>query len=225
MPLPRDLVDFDIEEDFPEFSGNDIPSGAHIALHQQRQLAYYMRLIENEMPKFVAFRKPFVPPSTSTPLVIRSVDYAGEEHPLTGKRTVVVPVTQLPLRGDLAIHKIKLLAGARWAPHPPKNAGVPLDGEQGRYGYISIACEDFPQPAMNLKWISDTIDELISTANDGTPTSYQDLPVDTRHIEAKVKKGGHVRRRGTRSSLRDFPKEWLPQLPFPQTDVVRSAHP
>lgn len=53
MPLPRDLVEFDIEEDFPEFSGNDIPSGAHIALHQQRQLAYYMRLIENEMPKFV----------------------------------------------------------------------------------------------------------------------------------------------------------------------------
>lgn len=53
MPLPRDLVEFDIEEDFPEFSGNDIPSGAHIALQQQRQLAYYMRLIENEMPKFV----------------------------------------------------------------------------------------------------------------------------------------------------------------------------
>lgn len=53
MPLPRDLVEFDIEQDFPEFSGNDIPSGAHIALHQQRQLAYYMRLIENEMPKFV----------------------------------------------------------------------------------------------------------------------------------------------------------------------------
>ena len=53
MPLPRDLVDFDVEQDFSEFSGNDIPSGAHIALHQQRQLAYYMRLIENEMPKFV----------------------------------------------------------------------------------------------------------------------------------------------------------------------------
>ena len=53
MPLPRDLVEFDIEEDFPEFAGDDIPSGAHIALHQQRQLAYYMRLIENEMPKFV----------------------------------------------------------------------------------------------------------------------------------------------------------------------------
>lgn len=114
---------------------------------------------------FVAFRKPFVPPTGGTPLVIRSVDYAGEEHPLTAKRTVVVPVTQLPLRGDLAVHKIKLLAGARWTPDPPKNAGVPLDAEQGRHGYIKIACEDFPRPAMNLKWISDTMDELISAAN------------------------------------------------------------
>jgi small subunit ribosomal protein S35 len=114
---------------------------------------------------FAAFRKPFVPPTAGTPLVIRSVDYAGEEHPLTTKRTVVVPVAELPLRGDLAVHKIKLLAGARWTLDPSKGAGVPLDTEQGMHGYIKIACEDFPQPAMNLKWISDTIDGLISTAN------------------------------------------------------------
>lgn len=114
---------------------------------------------------FAAFRKPFVPPAAETPLVIRSVDYAGEEHPLTAKRTVVVPVAQLPLRDDLAIHKMKLLAGARWTPDPPKNAGVSLDSEQGTHGYIKIACEDFPQPAMNLKWISDTMDQLISAAN------------------------------------------------------------
>lgn len=193
---------------------------------------------------FAGFRKPFVPPTAGTPLVVRSVDYAGEEHPLTAKRTVVVPVTQLPLRGDLAIHKIKLLAGARWTPDPPKDAGVPLDTEQARHGYIKIACEDFPQPAMNLKWISDAIDELISTANvrlyfstlsrhtdmllqDEQSTRYQDLPVDIRHIEAKVKKakkGDHARRRTTRPSLKDFPREWLPQLPLPPTDIVSSAH-
>ena len=114
---------------------------------------------------FAGFRKPFVPPTAETPLVVRSVDYAGEEHPLTTKRTVVVPVAQLPLRNDLAIHKIKLLAGARWTPDPPKNAGVLVDAEHEKHGYIKIACEDFPQPAMNLKWISDTIDQLISAAN------------------------------------------------------------
>lgn len=61
---------------------------------------------------------------------------------------------------------------------------------------------------------------------DEKATRYQDLPVDTRHIEAKVKKakkGDHARRRTTRPSLKDFPKEWLPQLPLPQTDVVHSA--
>lgn len=193
--------------------------------------------------RFAAFRKPFVPPTAGTPLVIRSVDYAGEEHPLTAKRTVVVPVVQLPLRDDLAIHKIKLLAGARWTPDPPKNAGVPLDSEQGTHGYINIACEDFPQPAMNLKWISDTIDKLVSTANvrfcsvhcsstpdmllqDEKSTHYQDLPVDTRHIETKVrkaKKGDHARRRTTRPSLKDFPEEWLPQLPLQQTNAMPSA--
>lgn len=74
-------------------------------------------------------------------------------------------MSQLPLRDDLAIHKIKLLAGPRWTPDLPKNAGLSPDGEQEKHGYIKIACEDFPQAAMNLKWISDTIDDLISVVN------------------------------------------------------------
>lgn len=222
MPLPCDLVEFDLEEDFPEFSGNDIPSGAHIALHQQRQLAYYLRLIENEMPKFVgkqykhyvsrkyvecfaAFRKPFVPPTAETPLVIRSVDYAGEEHPLTAKRAVVVPVAQLPLRCDLAVHKIKLLAGARWTPDPPKNAGVPEDAEQGKHGYIKIACEDFAQPAMNLKWISDTIDELVSVAN----VRILFLPVST--VQDAL-----TRYRRTQSQLITKMFRWIPDILKPR---------
>lgn len=58
-------------------------------------------------------------------------------------------------------------------------------------------------------------------------THYQDLPVDTRHIEAKIKKakkGDHAWGRTTRPSLKDFPKEWLPQLPLPRTDVMPSAY-
>ncbi|KIL00247.1 hypothetical protein PAXRUDRAFT_821862 [Paxillus rubicundulus Ve08.2h10] len=214
LPLPDEMLELSITESFPKFNGDDIPSGAHLALHQQRQVTNYLRLIENEMPKFVSFRKPFIPPTADTPLVIRSVDYAGESHPLTAKRTVVVPVAQLPLAGDMARHKLKLVAGARWTPEPPKNAGVPLDREEGMHGYIKIACEDFPRPAMNLKWISDTIDKLVAEANDETSSCYQDLPLDTRHVEAKVKKakkGDHARGKTSRPSLKDFPKEWLPQ--------------
>lgn len=93
------------------------------------------------------------------------IDYAGEEHPATVKRSVVVPVGQLPLQGDDAIHKIKLLAGPRWTPDPPSDSGVGPNEPDREHGYIKISCEDFPKPAMNLKWASDALDRLIAEAN------------------------------------------------------------
>ena len=112
----------------------------------------------------VAFRKTFVPPTIETPVIVRSIDYAGEEHPATAKRVVVVPVDQLPLRDEDAVHKLKLLAGPRWTPNPPADAGVSGLGLWGD-GYIKISCEDFPKPAQNLKWASDTLDRLVAEAN------------------------------------------------------------
>lgn len=93
------------------------------------------------------------------------MDYAGEKHPATVKRVIVVPVAHLNLESDDAIHKLKLLAGPRWSPHPPADSGVGTQEAGGEHGYIKIACEDFPRPAMNLKWASDTLDRLISEAN------------------------------------------------------------
>lgn len=212
--LADDLAEWDLESDFSAFQGDDIPATGHMYLDQQRQVAYYLRLIENELPKLVAFRKPFVPPSASTPLVVRSVDYAGENHPATVKRSVVVPVARLPLKNEAAIHKAKLLAGVRWSIEPPKNSGVQCNSEEGKHGYIKISCEDFPRPSMNLKWISDTIDRLVAEANDESYKSYQELPLDTRHLEAQVmkaKEGQHARGRNCRPSIKDFPTEWLPQ--------------
>lgn len=180
-PLHREVVDWDLDRDFPEFQSDDIPAAGHMYLHQQRRVGYYLRLIENEMRQLVgtllgrsiecdltsgpAFRRPFVAPSTSTPLVVRSVDYAGEKHPVTVKRSVVMPVAHLPLKDDAAIHKAKLLAGVRWSEEPPKDSGVLGSGEERKHGYIKISCEDFPSPLMNLKWISDTIDKLVAEAN------------------------------------------------------------
>lgn len=95
---------------------------------------------------------------------MRSLDYAGEKHPATAKRVIVVSVDELPLQSANAIHKIKLLAGPRWTPNPPADSGVSgLDIWDN--GYIKISCEDFPRPAMNLKWASDTLDRLITEAN------------------------------------------------------------
>lgn len=108
---------------------------------------------------------PFTPPTSDTPLIVRSIDYAGEEHPATTKRTVVVPVAKLPLRDQAAAHKFKVLAGVRWTPEPPKDAGVGPNETGKEHGYFKISCQDFPEPAQNLKWASDVIDRLIAEAN------------------------------------------------------------
>lgn len=161
------------------------------------------------------------------------MDYAGEQHPATNKRTMVVPVAQLPLRDENAIHKFKVLAGPRWTPEPPKDAGIGPNESDRVHGYIKIACEDFPEPAQNLKWASDIIDRLIIEANvsplfslsvvlqlkfifaQNSKDNFKDVPLDTRHLISKARKaknGAH--RNGQvfhRPSLRDFPAEWLPQ--------------
>ncbi|EGO05226.1 hypothetical protein SERLA73DRAFT_44977 [Serpula lacrymans var. lacrymans S7.3] len=195
------------------FKGDDVPIAGHLMFRQQRQYLYYLRLIEHEMPKLVGFRKPFIPPTASTPLIVRSVDFAGEEHPLTAKRAVVVPVAHLPLNGPDAIHKLQILSGVRWTPDPPRDSGFGGDSDAAKHGFIKISCEDFPKSPMNLKWISDVICRLVTEANKSD--KFTDVPVDTRHLEAKArkaKKGDHVRGRGnSRPTIRDFPQEWLPK--------------
>ncbi|EIN14127.1 hypothetical protein PUNSTDRAFT_58341 [Punctularia strigosozonata HHB-11173 SS5] len=196
---------------------NDTSSIGHEILEQQRQALHYMRLIEHEMPQLVAFRKPFVPPSNRAPIVVRSVDYGEDAHPGKAKRVLVVPLSRLALRNEHAIHKAKLIAGVRWSPEPPRDSGIG-DSEEGReQGYIKIACEDFPEAEMNLKWASDVLDRLVEEANN-EPEAVADIPQDTRHLDMKLrkaKKGEHrVGPIRSRPSLRDFPNEWLPSRPI-----------
>jgi small subunit ribosomal protein S35 len=106
-----------------------------------------------------------VPPTAATPLIVRSIDYTGEEHPATIKRSIVVPVAHLPLKNADAIHRLKLFAGTRWTPEPPKNAGWKGDEKAKEQGFVHISCEDFPKPAMNIKWASDALDRLVTEAN------------------------------------------------------------
>ncbi|KAJ7071117.1 mitochondrial ribosomal subunit protein-domain-containing protein [Mycena amicta] len=176
----RGLVNLAAQNDWDEdfyldllgtpYEDDDTVAAGHLMLQHQRQLLYYLRLIEHEMPKLVAYRKPFAPPPDA-PLVVRSIDYGGEQHPSTSKRVVVAAVDSLPLKNADAIHRVKVLAGPRWTPHPPADAGFSgLDEWQN--GYIKISCEDFPEPAMNLKWASDTMDRLIAHANASYPSRF-----------------------------------------------------
>ncbi|KAJ6621646.1 mitochondrial ribosomal subunit protein-domain-containing protein [Mycena sp. CBHHK59/15] len=213
-----------------EFNDDDSASAGHLMLREQRQILYYLRLIEHEMPKLVAYRKPFIPPTSSeSPLVVRSINYAGEEHPATSKRVIVVAVDDLPLQDDHAIHRIKIMAGPRWTPNPPADGGI-SGLEEWKNGYIKIACEDFPKPAMNLKWASDALDRLVEYANvklsslsgrllltlfPESQSPLEKYPVDLRHVYVKArkaKKGEHTRSRVfARPSILDFPLEWIPE--------------
>ena len=114
---------------------------------------------------YAAFRKPFVPPSKSLSLVVRSISYGGEEHPADQKRTIVVPVARLPLKDATAIQRFKVLAGPRWSHDAPSDSGIDPNEGDHEHGYFKIACEDFRKAAMNLKWASDTLDRLIASAN------------------------------------------------------------
>ena len=118
------------------------------------------------------FRKPFKPPTSKKPLIIRSIDYVGEKHPAIAKQVIVVPVAHLPLHGPKAIHKFKLLAGVRWSEKPPRDSGVGIDEPGGEHGYVKISTEMFSEAAMNLKWASDTLDRLIKEANDVRATPF-----------------------------------------------------
>lgn len=211
---PPGFQDDDVKEAFmaaQDDGGVDATSAGHLKLRRDRQVIQYLRLIENELPELVStsnlswytsllltqsstdseLRKPFIPP-TNQPLIVRSIDYAGEEHPATTKRTVTVAIGQLPLKDAAAVHKFKVLAGVRWTPHPPKDAGVG-PGEIGReHGYIKISCEDFPQPAQNLKWISDIIDKLIAEANVSAMICQFaleiDLSLNTQGLERDIRR-------------------------------------
>jgi len=135
---------------------------------------------------------------------------------------IVVPVAHLPLKNDAARHSLKLIAGSRWTPTPPRDSGIGNDEPGGDHGYVKIACEDFQRSAMNLKWASDALDRLIEEADKSAGT-LSDIPIDTRHISSKVrkaKKGEHLRvRPGKRVTIRDFPRHWLPD-PIPQTSAT-----
>jgi small subunit ribosomal protein S35 len=155
------------------------------------------------------------------------------------KRAVTVAVSQLPLNNKNAMYKFRLLAGPRWTPTPPKDSGIKL-GENAEHGYVKISCEDFPEPSMNLKWVSDRLDDMITEANvclslltvpndsltlgsQNAKDRFKDIPVDRRHLEARLAKAksgklkrdlaGGVGRYSSPPSIRDFPKSWLPQPP------------
>ncbi|MCJ1311857.1 37S ribosomal protein S24, mitochondrial [Agyrium rufum] len=161
-----------------EFMNDDINSLAHGDLEQHREIREYARIAAWEMPLLSKLSKPFEPPSTDSPLRFRHTTYQGETHPAARKivlefcpadlHTILTPAQRLKL--------IKLV-GVRYNP---------------RKDIVKMSCEMFESQAQNKRYLGDLVDTLIAEAkgegeSEGAKDSFDDVPVDFRHVDMKVK--------------------------------------
>ena len=83
---------------------------------------------------------------------------------LLHKRTIVAPLSALPLKTPESIKRFKLLAGVRWSPGRPGRNEIKASESDGE-GYIKMAEDRFKDGRMNRKALSDTLNKLVETAN------------------------------------------------------------
>ncbi|BGP22878.1 mitochondrial ribosomal subunit protein [Rhodotorula toruloides] len=201
--------------DFGDFSKPTI-----MKMEKQRELLHYLRLEQHQFKDLVAYRKKFVPPTKDQVIAVRHQHYQGEEHPSSRRISIRVPVSALPLASPEAVHKFKLLAGARWHPPLPDSLKHPHEvkawkvaqGEKDE-GVFEMSCEVFPYDRMNEKWCSDTLEKLLKEANDLKKETFADIPIDTRFRRKRLMKNGKLRRNIT---FANYPKEWLPAQAQPE---------
>ncbi|KAH7326027.1 xylose isomerase [Stachybotrys elegans] len=164
-------------EEHDEFNEDDITSMAHGKLDEVREMRHYARLAVWEMPLLSKFAKPFVPPSKDHVLRWRYTTYMGESHPAEKKVVVQFSPDDLGLT-PVQAEKLKKLAGPRYNPETH---------------VIKISCESYEHQAQNKRYLSNLVDDLIAAAKDPKDT-FEDIPLDVRHHEFKVKP--------------KFPKHW-----------------
>jgi len=121
--------------------------------------------------------KPFEPPSSEHVLRFRYTSYMGEFHPAEKKVVVQFCPNDLGLT-EQQQSKLAKLAGPRYNPETE---------------IIRMSCEMFEHQAQNKRYLGDLVEKMIAEAKDPKDT-FEDIPLDTRHHEFKVKP--------------KFPKEW-----------------
>ncbi|PNY27475.1 37S ribosomal protein S24, mitochondrial [Tolypocladium capitatum] len=164
-------------EEHDEFDEDDITSMAHGKLEEIREMRHYARLAVWEMPLLSKFAKPFVPPTDDQVLRWRHTTYMGESHPAEKKVVVQFAPDDLRLT-PVQTDKLKKLAGPRYNPETE---------------LIKMSCESYEHQAQNKRYLSNLVDDLITSAKDPKDT-FADVPLDLRHHQIKAKPR--------------FPKEW-----------------
>lgn len=96
----------------------------------------------------------------------------GEKHPAEAKVVVEFCTADLPLTPKQRLKLVKLL-GPRY--NPQKDT-------------VKMACESFPEPAQNKRYLSDLIDTLLEearleSADQHGKDNFDDVPADFRHVK------------------------------------------
>lgn len=172
-------------DDVRTFAFDDMPSIHQEMIEEGREMRRFLRKTKFELPELTKFVKEFVPPTPDQCIQIRLQHYQGEEHPVSRKAVASISVSAVAKAENLdskQVQRLILLAGPRY-----KN------------DTIKISCEDFPHRAQNMKFISDTIKKLLTSAREGG--EWDDLPIPKRKAAKKSY---------------PFPKAWLQKTEPPK---------
>lgn len=167
------------------FMFDDYSSQAHDIIAEHREQRHYNRIAAYEMPLLAQFRQPYIRPKDK-PVSYRYTTYLGESHPAERKVVLSLKTNSLGLN-DRQLHKFRLLAGVR-------------------FDYLTdefkMSSDRYPEPAQNVRFLSGVLDKLVKEASDLTD-DFSDVPLDTRFVDAKLKKKQHRHKRNFK-----FPDEW-----------------
>merc|ERR1712093_766181 len=145
-----------------DFKYDDVPLAQHYKFEADRERLHLLRIIQFHFPQIKKHAQQYTPPPASSFITVRTQHHLGAPgHPASRKAVLTVPLAELVEHrklSDASLHKLKLLAGARF--DPERNE-------------IKISADRFPSVRMNTKWASDALDRLLHEA--------EDLTDDERH--------------------------------------------
>lgn len=119
----------------------------------------------------------------------------GESHPAAKKVVVEFAPADIPGLNEKQKLKLVKLAGARW--NPAKET-------------VRMSCESFESQAQNKRFLGETIGKLLAEAKDPKADSFEDVPLDLRHVENKrmQRKQKALLRARLGNPNTGFPVEW-----------------
>ncbi|KAK9375898.1 mitochondrial 37S ribosomal protein mS35 [Lipomyces chichibuensis] len=172
-----------------KFKYDDLPPLAHTKMDEHRFKRMYNRVAAWEMPNLRQMATEFVPRNMKQKEVFefRYTSLMGQEHESEAKVVVQCRASEVAEtffgKGEekaKRLHKFKLLCGARY------NYTTDI---------VRMSCENFSNSIQNKQYLVDTLKRLLKESRDLSKDSFEDIPLDTRHVKRKAK-------------TPQFPKEW-----------------